>query len=253
MTAPSGWLELDGSTISTTTYANLFGVMSLSQNGTRTSGSAIITGLGSTTTIKAGYYVFGTGITTGTTVLSVDSGAQITMSANAGSSGTSTVIVSPWLLNTGTIKLPDLVTSGRYRRSRTSATAPGQVQADQYTAHTHSVSGNTGTESGNHQHDINFFSGTETATHAHNTSISVVGNVVLAGGGGTGVLSSNAGTPTNFASAVENGTHAHPVTGTSNSQNSNHTHNIALTTSTAGGAATETRPLSMVFITCVKT
>jgi hypothetical protein len=61
--------------------------------GNRTSGSAIISGIASTTGIYKGQAVSGTGIAAGSRVLSVDSATQITLTANATSgSGTSTTI-----------------------------------------------------------------------------------------------------------------------------------------------------------------
>lgn len=57
-------------------------------NGTVTNASAVVTGLSSTTRIKAGAKVYGTNIPAGTTVLSVDSGTQVTLSANATGTGT---------------------------------------------------------------------------------------------------------------------------------------------------------------------
>jgi hypothetical protein len=61
--------------------------------GNRTSGSAIISGIASTTGIYKGQAVSGTGIAAGSRVLSVDSASQITLTANATSgSGTSTTI-----------------------------------------------------------------------------------------------------------------------------------------------------------------
>jgi hypothetical protein len=61
--------------------------------GNRTSGSAIISGIASTTGIYKGQAVSGTGIAAGSRVLSVDSSTQITLTANATSgSGTSTTI-----------------------------------------------------------------------------------------------------------------------------------------------------------------
>ena len=62
-------------------------------NGTRTSGSAIITGLADTSDMAAGMFVRGTGIANGTKIASVDGATQITLDANATSSGTSTVTV----------------------------------------------------------------------------------------------------------------------------------------------------------------
>lgn len=249
MTAPSGWLELDGSTISTTTYANLFGVMSLSQSGTRTNGSAIVTSLGSTSTIKAGYYVFGTGITSGTTVLSVDSSSQITMSANAGSSGTSTVIVSPWLLNTGTIKLPDLVTAGRYRRARLSGQAIGTLQADTINSHTHLVSGTSGSQNAQHSH--NGTTGSQNADHTHAFGITTVTNSFqLAATPGISSVTAGGASSTSITQG-QSGNHQH--TFTTDLELTSHQHAISITSAANASAGAETRPVSMVFITCVKT
>lgn len=57
--------------------------------GNRTSGSKIITGLASTTALRSGQSVTGTGIPAGTKIDTVDSGTQVTLTANA-TSGTST-------------------------------------------------------------------------------------------------------------------------------------------------------------------
>lgn len=62
------------------------------QVGNFTSGSAVVTGLASTTGFFAGQAILGTArVPGGTTVLSVDSATQITMSANATSTGTATL------------------------------------------------------------------------------------------------------------------------------------------------------------------
>ena len=57
--------------------------------GNRTSGSKIITGLASTTKLRSGQSVTGTGIPAGTKIDTVDSGTQVTLTANA-TSGAST-------------------------------------------------------------------------------------------------------------------------------------------------------------------
>src|SRR5438876_6650662 len=166
----SGWLELDGSDINTTTYAALYNVMTIQQNGTRTNGTGVITSLTSTANMKVGYYVFGTGIPSGSVILQVDSATQISIQNPVSGSGTATVVVSPWLLNTNVIRLPDFKTSGRYRRSRTSSTIVGQLQASDFGSHNHSVSGNTGTMSANSVHG-HTFSGTtagDSPDHHHN-------------------------------------------------------------------------------------
>jgi len=244
---PAGWLELDGSVISTSTFAALYAVMSITTSGTRTNGSPIITSIPSTTGYKAGYFVFGTGITTGSTIVTVDSPTQITISIAATSSGSSTFAISPWLLNTGTIQLPDVTTTGRYRRSRSSSTSVGQVQADQNKAHTHSTTTNiTGTtnDPGNHAHANSL----NDPSHAHNTTISPglstpgSGGVLLAGSNNSGSLvytSTNnvTGMSINNASA---GAHTHTVTGSGTA-----------TSDSNGG--TEVRPSTLICLTCVKT
>ena len=238
--APTGWLELDGSIISTTTYSTLYGVMAMQITGTRTNGSAIVTSIPSTTNIRAGYFVFGTGIATGTTVLTVDSAVQVTLSANCSSSTTGAFGVSPWLLNTGTIKLPDLTTAGRYRRSRTSATKVGDLLADQNQAHTHSLSV-TGTSSsdGAHTHTVSITD----PGHVHANSVTR-----FPGGGSGGVTGSS------FSIITDQPT-VSAVTGISAATASGgiHTHTMTSTGTSGSTGATEVRPLTIVVITCVKT
>lgn len=242
--APAGWLELDGSVVSTSTYAALYAVMSITTSGTRTNGSPIITSIGSTATLKPGYFVLGTGITSGSTIVTVDSGTQITISNSATSSGSSVFAVSPWLLNTGTIKLPDVVTTGLYRRSRASGTTVGQVQASQNLAHTHT--GTTGVENANHSH-----SGT-TGTMNSNTSHTHTHNAIINTATGASAQNANNGAIPlySFSAATINATntdHTHAFsTGTENV-----THAHAFTTDTTG--STEARPSSIIVLTCVKT
>jgi hypothetical protein len=243
--APAGWLEADGSVISTTTYSGLFAVMSVTTSGTRTNGSPIITSIASTTTYKAGYYVFGTGINTGTTILTVDSPTQITLSANATSSGTSSFFVSPWLMDTGTVQLPDLTTVGRFRRSRSSTTKVGDVQVDQNKAHTHTLSGTTN-DPGGHVHASTVIDTGHTHTLQNNNNVKTLsaagGSLAFASGGSqngdnievyTSVASNTTGITLNN---VSGGAHTHTVSGTAVSD---------------GG--TEGRPLAVVFLTCIKT
>lgn len=243
-----GWLELDGSDISTSTYGGLYDVMTIQMTGTRVSGSPTITSLSSTSNMRVGYYVFGTGIASGTTILSINSGTQITLSGNAASSGTATVVVSPWLLNTGTIKLPDVSTAGRYRRSRTSSTRVGELQDSQNLAHTHAVTGTSGTESATHTHGVSGTTATEnqSLSHSHPTSgFAAVGTfnngVDVTGYGPTGSTTS-----LNGPSA-----HNHSFSVTSAGQSVLHTHSINFTSASTGSS--EARPSSIVVMTCVKT
>jgi hypothetical protein len=68
------------------------------QSGTRSSGSAVITGLSNTADLLAGMRVTGTGIQDRAKILTVDSGSQITLDKTATSSGTATVTVQTVLL-----------------------------------------------------------------------------------------------------------------------------------------------------------
>ena len=246
--APIGWLELDGSTISTSTYSGLFAVMSMTSSGTRTNGNPVVTSIPSTADFRAGYYVFGTGISAGITILSVDSPTQITLSGNAGSSGTSAFFVSPWAMNTGTVTLPNLTTAGRYRRSRTSSTKVGDLQADQNQAHTHSLSvtGTTSTD-GAHTHTINISDPTHSHVETQHSAIpgapsGLQDNSRFSAGPNSGSpqtsLSTSAAATGITASSVSNGSHSHTVTSTG--------------TSGSTGSA-EARPISLVVMTCIKT
>lgn len=235
----TGWLELDGSDINTTTYSALYAVMTIQMNGTRTNASPIITSLSSTANMRVGYFVFGTGITSGTTILSIDSVSQVTLSANATSSGTTTVVVSPWLLNTGTIRLPDVSTAGRYRRSRTASTRVGQTLADQNQAHTHASTATTDSQ----------------GSHTHTATVSDPGHIHGVNGGiyGSSGLSFNyyqggsQGGPPATISIASSGSNI----SVSNSTAGAHSHNVTMTNPSSGG--TEARPLSIVLMTCVKT
>lgn len=78
-----GWEQIDKEYRFTTAY--------VSTTGTTTSGSAIITGLGSTAGVDATYMVIGTGVNQDTYVLTNDSATQVTMGQNATASGTVTI------------------------------------------------------------------------------------------------------------------------------------------------------------------
>ncbi len=89
-TLPSGWLEEDGSAISRATYAALLAVQTLALTGTRSDGSAIITGIASTAQLRAGMYLEGTGLGAGAGhdfIESVDSSTQVTMNSTCTGAG----------------------------------------------------------------------------------------------------------------------------------------------------------------------
>lgn len=237
-----GWLECDGSDINITTYGALFSVMTIQQNGTRALGSQVITSLSSTTPMRVGYYIYGIGIPEDTTISSIDSSSQVTMSTSASSSGTTTVIVSPWRLGNGVIRLPNLSAAGRYRRSRTSSTSVGQLQTDLIKGHTHT---GTSDSAGGHNHTFSGNTGVQSTTHSHTYYRPSSGLNYLQGS--TNPL--NTVYPDMAATtSTENTQHTHYFSGTTSTQTA---HQHTFTTDSTG--STETRPVSMVVMTCVKT
>lgn len=248
---PSGWLELDGSIISTSTYAGLYGVMSLQTSGTRNNGTAIITSIPSTANFRVGYYVFGTGISSGTTILSIDSATQITMSGNALSSGSSSFAVSPWLLNTGTITLPNLTSAGRFRRSRTSSTKVGDVQTDQNKAHTHSLSvSGTTSSNGDHFHTAAISDSGHSHAIGGGNQIGTGSNGIQGGGTFVGPTSPAALTITSATTGVR----VNSSNGLDTVNNAGaHTHTVTSTGTSGSDGGTEVRPVAIVVLTCVKT
>lgn len=82
-----GWQALRGE--------NIFTTLAYSVTGTTTSGSAVITGISSTTGLVAGTFsvASGTGIASNARIVSVDSGTQVTLDQACTASGTGTTIV----------------------------------------------------------------------------------------------------------------------------------------------------------------
>src|SRR5262249_23518611 len=72
------------------------------QSGTLSSGSPTVTGMESTVGLVKGQAVSGTGIPTGTTIASVDSSTQITLSNNATAGGSQSLTFNDLILS-GTI------------------------------------------------------------------------------------------------------------------------------------------------------
>ena len=72
------------------------------KSGTTAAASAVVTSIGSTTNLQTGMLVFGSGITNGTTLQSIDSATQITLSANATSSSTKSLTFQTQLVGSGT-------------------------------------------------------------------------------------------------------------------------------------------------------
>jgi hypothetical protein len=180
--------------------------------------------------------VSGTGIPSSTTILSVDSATQITLSQNASSSGSSTVVVAPWGVGDGstTFNVPNFTTAGRYRRSRTSSLRIGLLQAEEVGTHLHAVSLTTGS-SGTHNH------GGATGNPTTNPAHSAYGDNGSQATGGTGRYAPD-------TNAVPNNlpNHVHTI-----SSDGAHTHTVS--GNTANNSGTETRPVTAVVLTCIKT
>lgn len=247
--APSGWLECNGADVSTTTYAALYNAMTIQQTGNRTGGSAVITGLSDTSQISPGYYVFGTGINSGTTVAAINSATQITLSANATSSGTATVVISPYFLSSGLIRLPNLTGTGRYRRSRTLSLRVGLEQGHGIGSHNHPLSGGVATGlatfGGGHSHSVVVNLNDPGHTHAV-TGYGPAADIVE--GVGVGLFLGAGGTP-NVSSSTTGITVASAFTDFL----PNHQHTLAGVTDNNLASISETRPDTHVFLTCVKT
>lgn len=249
--APTGWLECDGLPVSRATYSNLFSAVSITQTGVRATNSKIITGLTDTVNMKPGYFVSGTNITAGSTITTVDSTTQITLSVNGGTGITTPITVSPFPLGDGstTFNLPDAKSSGRYRRSRTATVQMGTVQGDLFKQHSHTVngaSGNTGGQSAGHTHTQGgtFTSTGQSADHTHSISVPTSSGSSFAAGPGTSVGSVATG-----GTSVDH-THSVTISGETGGVSAGHTHTVTIDNSPA---ATETRPLSIVVMTCIKT
>lgn len=100
----------DGSAISRTTYATLFALYCISTTGNRTSGSKALKAIPSTAGMKVGMPVSGTGIQSGTTIETVNSASEITLTKTAESTGTGgAFVVAPHGVGDGTatFNLPD--------------------------------------------------------------------------------------------------------------------------------------------------
>lgn len=79
----AGWLRADGAAVGRTAYAALFAAVTVATTGNTTNGSSVVGGMGSTAGMEAGMPFEGANIPSGTTIASVDSAAQVTLSASA--------------------------------------------------------------------------------------------------------------------------------------------------------------------------
>jgi microcystin-dependent protein len=99
---PTDYDWADGLALDRTVYATLLALISITRNGTLASGSAIVTGLSSTSDLKAGWPMSGTGVATGAKILTVDSPTQVTMTAVATGSGVQALLFAPFGVGDGT-------------------------------------------------------------------------------------------------------------------------------------------------------
>jgi hypothetical protein len=96
VTAPSGYLLLNGQTASRTTFAALFSCISVQGvAATTTSGSASVA-VPNSALFQIGWSVGGNNVTCNSTVATIPDGAHITISATAGASGATTLTIGPY-------------------------------------------------------------------------------------------------------------------------------------------------------------
>lgn len=147
----------------------------------------------------------------------------------------------------------------RYRRHRWSsggsnlAGSVGNTQNPANLAHTHAVSGNTGTQSADHSHTYSGVTGTMSANASHTHGHNAPAAAAYAASGADGIFSF----PQGGSSATINSAnidHQHGYSGTTSGVSASHTHAVSITS--AGGSsddANESRPYSATFLTCIKT
>jgi len=110
LSAPSGFLDCDGVPVSRTTYNFLRTVLGGQILGTRTNGSATVTGLATTAGIRVGCPVEASGFPAGTVVMGILSSTSVSLSNVASGSGATLFTFWPWGNGDGstTMNLPDL-------------------------------------------------------------------------------------------------------------------------------------------------
>jgi hypothetical protein len=93
---PTGYIMADGSAISRTTYAGLFVVNTIVENGTTTNGSPIITAVADTSKFFVGMEVEGTFIPAASTIVSIITNTSVTISNNATGGATNPMTYFLW-------------------------------------------------------------------------------------------------------------------------------------------------------------
>jgi len=127
--APANYMFEFGQALSRSTYASLFAQLTISQTGSLVATTPTITGLTDTQQFDAGDFVEGSGIPAATTILSVDSSSQVTLSANATTSGTSVIRFFAYPNGDGatTFNIPDKRGRTNVGRDNMGGTAAGTL------------------------------------------------------------------------------------------------------------------------------
>jgi microcystin-dependent protein len=151
----------------------------------------------------------------------------------------------------------------RYRVGKnTAAVAVGTLQASQNKSHTHTGSGTTGAADTDHTHTQTgtFTSGASNQSLNHSHSVNPQGGTIMTAGAGGTLLGGLVGGSGVFQSSVTTGAidltgHAHNVTisGQTGSMSAQHAHSFSFTTSAGSADGTDARPLTAVYLTCIKT
>ncbi|RME58181.1 hypothetical protein D6779_07060 [Candidatus Parcubacteria bacterium] len=145
-TPPADYLECNGAAVSRTTYNLLFSALTTTFTGNNTANSAIVSGIGSTSHMAPGMFVEGPGVPVGTTISTVDSATQITLSAaipTANTGATFTLFSFGQGDGSTTFNLPDLrgefIRGYDNGRGIDTGRAFGSWQADSFAAHSHGI------------------------------------------------------------------------------------------------------------------
>lgn len=131
-----------------------------------------------------------------------------------------------------------------------SGRALGTTQTDDVTPHTHGLGtvAATAASGGAHTHTV---TGTTNTTGAHTHGVSTAAASVSNGAGGAQRPSSS--TPDKSTPVTDSaGDHSHTVSGSTDSQGA-HTHTITFSGSLANAGTTETRPINLSVMYCIRT
>jgi hypothetical protein len=147
-----------------------------------------------------------------------------------------------------TFTLPDMTTTSRFPRSRSSTLVVRTAQSNTVGPHTHpDVTATSGGNSVDHTHAFSGTTGTDSPDHTHNVTVGAWNNSSTGGG----AFTINAGATT-VGTGGANQRHAHAFSGNTGGQSVAHTHNVTVSTP-ANIGTTETRPEAIAFVFAVKT